>query len=174
MPFYYTALSAFDESYDECGLSWEGYLQWSRLTHIKELVSLDRILNKDLVGPDYTDSPNLGYTEDDWKYLVTDGRFITGFYTSLDYVLQKMPPRERFNLLAVIINPTQECHSVRLSDFAFMGYELLDCNNLNEPHADTNVIGIWRHSTIGREQVHPPLALKPLGHTCNIRRPTPN
>lgn len=213
MTFYFTARRAFDESYDEASLSWEGYLQWSRLTHLKELISLDGMLNKDLVGADYNDPQNSTYTKEDWKYLVTDGYFITGFYTSLNYVLQRMQPRERFNLLAVVINPTMDCQPILLNDFAFMGYELLDSeygnsaltncggfdetflprelnqvgllddyqkaydikhrlleNNPTEHHADTNVIAIWRHTSIGRQQAQPPSALKPVGDKYNIRQ----
>ncbi|WP_205402746.1 hypothetical protein [Spirosoma taeanense] len=216
MTVYYTALSAFDQNYDEHGLSWESYLQWSRLTHIKELVSLDNMLNINLVGPDYKD-PERDYNTEDWKYLVTDGLFITGFYTSLDYVLRRMQPRERFNLLAVVINPTEDCKPVRLENFDFMGYELLDweygnsaltncggfdetflpaelnqfgliddyqkaydihhrlCeNNPDNHHADTNVIAIWRHKTIGRKEAEPPPGLKQVGFKCNAHRQPPN
>ncbi len=194
MTFYYTACGTFDKNYDEDGMpwkkdfemSWESYLQRSKLTHLTELVSLDGMLNEPLVEPHYDNSH-------DWNYIATDGNYLTGFFTSLDYVLQKMEPRKRFNLLAVVIEPTQDCKHVKLEDFEFVGYDLLDkeygnsalsnCggfdetflpadlnqfgliddyekandikrrllqNNPEEHHADTNVIAIWRHKTIGR------------------------
>jgi hypothetical protein len=99
--------------------SWEKYLKWSKLTHLTEVVSLDGILNEPLVESDY-DNP------DDWNYIATDGVYETGFFTSLEYVLQKMDPRQRFNLLAEVIEPTQDCKNVKLEDFEFAGYDLLD------------------------------------------------
>jgi hypothetical protein len=93
----------------------------------------------------------------------------------------------------VVIEPRQDCNHVKLEDFEFVGYDLLDkeygnsalsnCggfdetflpadlnqfgliddyekakdvkrrllqNNPEEHHADTNVIAIWRHKTVGR------------------------
>jgi hypothetical protein len=127
MTFYYTACGTFDKNYEEDGMPWkkdsgtfwEKYLQWSKLTHLTELVSLDGILNEPVVEPDYDNS-------DDWNYIATDGNNLTGFFTSPDYVLRKMEPRKRFNLLAVVIEPTQDCKHVKPESFEFMGYDLLD------------------------------------------------
>jgi len=41
--------------------SWKKYLEWNKLTHLTEVVSLDGILNEPLVEPDYDDP-------DDWNY----------------------------------------------------------------------------------------------------------
>ena len=186
MTFYYTARSAYGKNYDDHAPSWGEYLQWSNLTHLKELISVDCMLNQVLVEPDMNNP-------EDWNYIVTDHSYITGFFTSLDYVLRKMQPRERFNLLGIVIEPAQDCKNVELKDFDFLGYDLLDreygnsvltnCggfdetflpselnqfgliddfhkaydikrrlleNNPGEHHADTNVIAIWLHKTIGR------------------------
>ena len=41
---YYTALEIYDsQTGDE--FSWEKYIEWSKLTHLRELVSLDGMLN---------------------------------------------------------------------------------------------------------------------------------
>jgi hypothetical protein len=184
MTFYYTARGAYDKDYDEN--AWQKYIDWSKLTHLKELVSVDSTLNELLVEPDRDN-------EEDWRCIVIDDYYETGFFTPLDYVLRKIKSREKFNLLAVVINPIEHCNDVKLENFEFLGYDLLDreygnsalsnCggfdetflasdlnhfgliedyekafdirrrlleNNPDEHHADTNVIAIWRHNTIGK------------------------
>ncbi len=183
---YYTARSTYDKDHNEDGMSWKKYLEWSRLIHLKELVSVDSMLNKVLVKPDRNQ-------EEDWKYLVIDNYYETGFFTSLDYVLRRMESKEKFNLLAIVIEPKQDCKNVMLEGFEWVGYDLLDkeytisaltnCggfdetslpadlnhfgliddygnastikqrlleNNPDEYHADTSIIAIWRHITLGR------------------------
>ena len=50
----------------------------------------------------------------------------TGLFTSLDYLLTKRKEKERFNLLMVVIEPTQNCSLIKLEEYDFVGYELLD------------------------------------------------
>jgi hypothetical protein len=122
-----TFLYAARDTYDEDHASWQGYLQWSKLTHLKELVSLDGPLNGDLVEPDYDNG-------DDWNYIhVVDqshsgdvAGIQTGFYTSLDYVFKKLNTEKPCNLLTVVIEPDEDCRKVDLADFEFVGYDLLD------------------------------------------------
>jgi hypothetical protein len=186
MTFLFTARNTFDKTYSKDGHTWDGYIEWSKLTHLTEVVSLDGILNEDLVKPDYKNV-------DDWNFIHKDGINLTPFFTTLDYVLRKMEPKEKFNLLAVVVEPAQDCKNVKLEDFEFVGYDLLDKeygtsaltnlgglketflpsdlnqfgllddyekavdvkrrlleNNPEVHHADTNVIAVWRHKTIGR------------------------
>lgn len=188
MNIYYTARERYGKGFDADVMAWDDYIKWSKLFHLKELVSTDLSLNEELVEPDRNN-------EEDWNYIVQDGYYETSFYRSLDYVLRKIQPKEQFNLLAVAINPTEDCKSVKLDDFEFLGYDLLDqeyfhsalsnCggfdetflpsdlnqsglitefakaydiqrrlleDNPDEHHADTNVIAIWRHKTIGNEK----------------------
>lgn len=115
------------------------------------------------------------------------------FFCALEFVLQNTKQVKRFNLLAVVKNPTIDCKDYFVEDFEFLGYDLLDLhyeistlsncggfdetflpnelnkfgliddyekafhikgllskNNPQEHHAATNVMGIWRHKTIGR------------------------
>jgi hypothetical protein len=188
MIFWYTTRGTYDKNYDNNGMSWDKYIEWSKLTHLTELVSLDVTLNEILVE---TDNDNA----DDWKYIVIVDQYQTGFFTTLDYVLQKTKSKDLFNLLTVVLEPDQDCKNIKLQDFDFIGYELLDhdigtsaltnCggfdetflpndlnnygliddyekaydikkrlfeNNPDEYHADTNVIAVWRHKTIGRQK----------------------
>lgn len=119
MTFWYTARAAYDQYYDQDGMSWDKYLQWSKLSHLTELISLDASLNEVLVQPDHDNI-------DDWKFIVVDDEFETGFFTSLDYVLLKISAGNRFNLLTVVKEPEEICESIDITDFDFIGYDLLD------------------------------------------------
>lgn len=119
MKFLYTATETFDERNDDEELGWAMYVQWSQLTHLTELVSLDGHVNKFLVAPDFTNG-------DDYNYIHTDDTIITGFYTSIDYVSRKKDDRNYFNLLTLVIEPEQVCNDIAVEGYKFMGYELLD------------------------------------------------
>jgi hypothetical protein len=119
MIFLYTALGVFDKSSCKYGKGWDDYIEWSKLTHLTEVVSLDGMLNEPLVEPDYNSA-------DDWNFIHTTGQLQTGFFTTVEYVLRKCENHDNFNLLAVIINPGQDCKDIVLDDYEFMGYELLD------------------------------------------------
>ena len=133
MTFLYTATESFDQTttfnaerfcsgpscHPDAVLSWEGYIKWSKLTHVVEIVSLDGILNQSLVEPDYN-------KVEDWDFIHTAGRYQTNLYKCLDYVLRRSKPKNKFNLLTVIINPLQDCHDIQVEDNEFMGYDLLD------------------------------------------------
>jgi hypothetical protein len=186
MVFLYTARGAYDRNYDEDGMSWDKYIEWSKLIHLKELVSLDGMLNEILVEPVYDN-------EDDWNFIHVVEQYQTGFFTSLDYVFKRLKEKSKFNLLTVVLEPDRDCQYLKMDDYEFVGYDLLDqdfsisalsnCggfdetflpsdlndkgliddfkkaydikkrlleNNPEEYHADTNVIAVWRHKTIGR------------------------
>jgi hypothetical protein len=81
---------------------------------------LDGILNETLVEPDYNNP-------DEWNYIHTFGEYETGLFTSLDYVLRKTRIKEeRYNLLAVVIEPNQDCKNIVVDNYEFVGYDLLD------------------------------------------------
>ena len=186
MTFLYTARCKFDKTYDNDVVSWDEYIEWSKLTHLTELVSFDVTLNEILVDTYYEDA-------EDWDYIHVIEQNLTGFFTSLDFVLKRLNKKEKFNLLMVVLEPDQECIKIDVDGFEFVGYDLLDkgfymsaltnCggfdetflptdlndkglidglekaydikkrlleNNPCEYHADTNVIAVWRHRTIGR------------------------
>ncbi|WP_131538946.1 hypothetical protein [Pedobacter nototheniae] len=187
MTFLYTIRATYDKTYNENGgLSWDKYIEWSKLNHLTELISLDGMLNETLVKPNYDDP-------DDWDYIHVINLYQTNFFTTLDYILKRSDTKGKFHLLKVIVEPELDCKDIPSEDYEFIGYELLDqyfnisaltncggfdetfspsdlnkfglitdyskayhikkClleNNPNEEHADTNVIAVWRHKTIGR------------------------
>ena len=186
MTFLYTATATYDRTYDEDGISWNKYIEWSKLTHLTELVSLDGMLNEILVEPDYDHA-------DDWNFIHIVKQYQTGFFTTLDFVFKRLKAKDKFNLLTVVLKPDQDCKNIHVDGFEFVGYDLVDLdfsnsaltncggfdetflptdlndkgliddftkandiqkrlleNHPEERHADTNVIAVWRHKTIGR------------------------
>ena len=186
MIFFYTARAPYSATNTGDKADWKSYLEWSHLDHLTELVSLDQALNEDLVTHDYD-------AEHYWAHSIVDDEMITSFFSTPDYVLANIKPQEKFNMLAVIVEPEDDCKDVVLDGYEFMGYELLDkdyttsalsnCggfwetytpsdinefgliddidkaldirerlleNSPDEYHADTNIVAVWRHKTIGR------------------------
>jgi len=148
MTFLYTARATFDRTtFDKGGKScdsgkcsndrsWNSYIEWSKLPHLSETISLDGMLNEMLVEPDYDDG-------DDWNYIhCGDGGWQTHFFTTVDYVLKRMKPQDKFNLLTVVIEPERACKDISIDGYEFVGYDLLDkeygtspltnCRGLNE------------------------------------------
>lgn len=142
MTFLYTALGIFDKTYYKDGRGWDEYIEWSKLTHLTEVVSLDGMLNKPLIEPDYS-------SDEDWKFIHCTEQWQTGFYTSQEYVLRKCKNYNNFNLLTVIISPSQACKDIVVDDYEFMGYELKDhefgvsvltnCGGFNETFLPTDL-----------------------------------
>ena len=121
--FLYTARERFSKDYlptqsQFAGLSWEGYLGWSRAYHLSELVSVDNMLS--VIEPDYNNA-------DDWNYIHIHGQIQSGFFTSPDYVCKRVKNRAKYNLLMVAIEPILDCKSIDVDDgYEFVGYDLLD------------------------------------------------
>ena len=114
---YYTALEIYDsETGDE--FSWEKYIEWSKLTHLTELVSLDGMLNGLAFKPDFD-------SKEDWNYIVTDENIATVFFNSREYVLDKVKDLENFNFLAVIKEPNKQKAELE-TEFDFVGYDLIE------------------------------------------------
>ncbi|OMP75497.1 hypothetical protein [[Flexibacter] sp. ATCC 35208] len=82
MIFFYTARAKFNNENGADILAWTNYIEWSKLTQLTELVSIDTSINEVLVETDRT-------SEEDWKEIVIDGYHETGFYRTLDHVLKK-------------------------------------------------------------------------------------
>lgn len=119
MDYWYTATETYDKDYDSDGSSWIKYIEFSGLTHLTELVSLDGMLNGLIFEPDRGENG-------DWTYIITDDLYETGLFNSLDYVIKKVKDKKRFNLLTVVKEPTEKCERIKIPDFEFVGYELLD------------------------------------------------
>ncbi len=122
---WYVATDAFDAAFHAAG-SWEHYIQWSKLHHLAEVVSLDRCLNNNAFEVDLN-------SEYDWQYIVTDGSMVTRFLYSFDYILEKTRKLPHFNLLAVIREPA-ETKAALAEEYDFIGYDLI------ETHGDISAL----------------------------------
>ncbi len=114
---YYTALQTYDSDHKH-GFSWNEYLEFSQLFHLKELVSLDGILNRLIFTPDLD-------AAEDWDHIITDQGMVMFYFNSLDYVLEKAKDVAYFNLLAVVKQPNKEKADLA-THFDFIGYDLID------------------------------------------------
>jgi len=119
MTFLYTARGTYDKNFDQEGMSWDKYIEWAKLPHLTELVSLDGMLNEVLVEPDYNNG-------EDWDFIHVAELYQTNFFTTVDYVFRRMVPRNKFNLLTVVVEPDWACNDILVEGYEFVGYELLD------------------------------------------------
>ena len=118
MDYWYTATETYDKDHED-GSSWTKFIEFSKLTHLKELVSLDGMLNALIFEPDRRENG-------DWDFMNIDDLYETGLFNSLDYVIRKAKGKDPFNLLTVVKEPTENCEEIKIPDFEFVGYELLD------------------------------------------------
>ncbi len=116
MTFWYTAKNTYNPFFED-GTGWKKYIEWSKLTHLKELVSLDTILCELAFDPNYE-------SEEIYKHIILDEHYVTDLFNSFNYVLKNVEGKSNFNFLAVVKEPEQECNNIFLNDFDFVGYDL--------------------------------------------------
>lgn len=112
---WFTARSIYDKDYDESG--WAKYVEWSMLNQLKELVSLDGILNGLTFEPDF---------DTEIEEIVIEENQVTQFFKSIDYVKRKSNHLDYYNLLAVVKEPNEEKQIQLERDFDFIGYDLIE------------------------------------------------
>jgi hypothetical protein len=114
---WYTARNCFDSS-TQTAFGWKKYIEWAKLTHLTELVSLDGILNDLIFEPDY-DNPY------EWQFVITEEQLIIPYFNNLDYVLEKTKQLKHFNLLAIVQEPNIQ-KATLANNFQFVGYDLIE------------------------------------------------
>ena len=105
--------------YNQENSGWESYIQWSKLSHLNEVAGLDYMLNEDLVEVNRE-------KKEYWDNMYISEAYESGLYKTSEFVLANIKSIEKFNFLAVIIEPFQYCKEIALEDYDFLGYELLD------------------------------------------------
>lgn len=103
-------------------IDWAGYVEWSRLRQLAELVSVDSWLCPSVCPGPLDD----GWDVRGYDFLHVEDGMGTDFYSSLDFVKSRALGREPYNLLAVAIEPERDCRGVAVEGFAFLGYDLID------------------------------------------------
>ena len=119
MKYWYTARQACSPIERNDAMDWDAYMNWARLYHLKELVSLDTMLCGLAMHVDYE-------SEELYRHMLVDNEYGTDLFDSLEFVLSKIKSKNHINLLAVVKEPNQECRDMIHNDFTFQGYELLD------------------------------------------------
>ena len=114
MPVCYTAVERFSPN---SGDSWRKFIEWSGLTQLREVVSLDGILCPSVLGD---------LTDEDWEHNVHE-HFLIGLFLDLDYVLSKLDSEAMVNVLALMRNPiAAEVGSFNDPRFEFHGFDLVE------------------------------------------------
>lgn len=116
MPATFSAVKRFDPA---CGEKWTKFIEWCGLTQLREVVSLDSILNPSVIVVDELSA-------EDWQFNVNEN-FKCHLFHDLERLLGKVAGIDRVNVLALMQNPTD--HEVRaFSDhrFTFRGFDLME------------------------------------------------
>jgi hypothetical protein len=97
------------------GAKWRKYIEWSGLTQLVELLSLDPILCP----------PVLEDVKDEyWPHIVNED-FMLAFFLDADFLRQQVANVQHKNLLCVFRNPSEPPISPD-GPFEFAGYDLVD------------------------------------------------
>ena len=109
----FSAVQRFDPA---SGEAWQKYIAWSRLTHLREVVSLDTSL-----CPSFFKELSAA----DWEHNVQQD-FQTDRFHDPDYVIQRVVD-ERVNVLALIEEPSaEEVAGFADPRFLFRGFDLIE------------------------------------------------
>jgi hypothetical protein len=111
------AFTAVEKFGPQNSKSWDKYIQWSKLSQLTEVVSLDGCLCanvlKDLI-------------DEDWKHNVQED-FKTDLFWDLDYLLERVSKMTDLNILALVCEPATDAAKLfQDARFEFVGYDLVD------------------------------------------------
>jgi hypothetical protein len=116
MPVVYSAVKRFDPA---CGEAWQKFIEWSRLTQLREVVSLDIVLCPSVIVID-------DLTAEDWQHNVNEN-FKCHLFNDLEYLLGKVARSDRVIVLALMQNPTvDEVRAFSDNHFNFRGFDLVE------------------------------------------------
>lgn len=101
----------------------EKYKEWSKLFHVREVISLDCALCPSLLDMD---------VEDDYMYLQGYG-FYNDILSDLYLLLSKVKEKKDIQILAVLREPEGDCADLFKDErFSFYGYDLIeDCTRIS-------------------------------------------
>lgn len=100
----------------DSGEAWVQYIDWSELTQITDLLTLDMMLCP----------TSLSEIRDEyWDHIVNEDNMLN-FFTDFDYLLAQLQDTSAINILGVIRAPHMDVSGMAWQDFRFHGYDLLD------------------------------------------------
>lgn len=113
-PVVYSAVERCDPV---SGNAWLGFIKWSGLSQLREVVSLDGILCPTLIEE---------LTDEDWRHNIQQDS-MTHLFHDLEYLLGRVSGADRASILALMQNPTDEdVQSFDDDRFDFRGFDLMD------------------------------------------------
>jgi hypothetical protein len=98
------------------GAKWRNYIEWAKIPHLMELVSLDGVLCRRLV---------CDLKDQDWKHIVNED-FRLGYFYDLDYLMKRVAGVAKRNILGLYRNPGAHIFNAPATDFVFLGYDLIE------------------------------------------------
>jgi hypothetical protein len=111
---YFTAVRRFDSS---VGAEWDRYLDWSKLPHLREVISIDGILCPSIFRE---------LTHEDWNHNVHENCKCDLMW-DLNYVLARADDSTALNVLAIAQEPAQaEVAEFCDPRFVFRGSDLVE------------------------------------------------
>ena len=96
--------------------SWAKYIEWSGLTQLKEVITLDTALCPTVL-PEIKDEY--------WPHIVNEN-FLTRFFLDFDFLSRQVQGIAKKNVLCVFRNPAKLPPVPSAENFQFLGYDLLD------------------------------------------------
>ncbi|QKC83371.1 hypothetical protein [Mesorhizobium sp. NZP2077] len=98
------------------GSGWTKYVEWSGLTQLTEVVTLDTML-----CPAALEDTKDSY----WPHIVNED-YMLDFFVDLNFLLSELADESGVNILGVIRRPSTDVRQLDWDGFAFLGYDLLD------------------------------------------------
>lgn len=119
---WYVAIKPFNPL---CGKSWTGYIEWSGLKHLKEVMSLDVSLCPRVIR---------NINKKDWEHNIHED-FLLDFFWDLDYLITRIKKFKSARIIAVLRDPNAGCrNALRDERFVFLGYDIVDV------HVDVSIL----------------------------------
>jgi hypothetical protein len=113
MTLVFVAKRCFDPALGE---SWGRYVEWSGLSQLSEVVSLDDIL---------CPTVPVQLSAADWEYNV-HADYQTSYFRSLEYLRERVAGEQRLNILGILRDPTPgDLEQAVLPGFNLVGFDVL-------------------------------------------------
>jgi len=110
---WYIATESFSP---QDGEKWKGYVAWSGLAHLEEVVTLDQMLCPTLL-PEIKDNF--------WPHIVNQD-FLLDYFVDLEFLLAQVANVSKKNILCVVKEPDAEIAERLDARFQLVGFDLLD------------------------------------------------
>jgi hypothetical protein len=98
------------------GDAWTKYIEWSGLTQLKEVVSLDGLLCPRVLRE---------VKDEYWPHIVNEDCMLAHFI-DFDYLMKQVAEIEAKNVLCVFRDPIKQPEPPSYATFEFLGYDLVD------------------------------------------------